>query len=523
MKTMKNTIFAAAAFAIASTAAAADWTTGPYLYDGSGNIVSAGTDQFVYDKANRIKSGTAKGPSHQQDYSYDPFGNRLGSYTATNLPCANGITCDGIPLVVDPLTNHVTSGGAKYDDAGSLAHYAETVRATDFSVIETNRAHDYSYDSVGMISLQLDGSNKRQYVYTADDQRIAVYTNQEWRWSLRDLDQKVVRDFTSKDGSSFAITEDRVHSDRGVIGSASPSGRRHMHVDHLGSARVITGDLGQFLGEHAYFPFGTELQLTTEDPAQRLKFTGHERDTIAREPMSLDYMHARYYSALEGRFTSIDPKERRATQPRAVSWNRYAYSLDNPLLLVDSDGKDPRISAWFSRFGDAWEHVRNAGAALANVPIVNGQLRVVGMPDVKLQAGPVNFEGRADVRLKTDSHGETKVVAAAQLTACNLGPQVQASLPLVRDGQPLPDGAGLSAIKLEGAATFRTPSQGAKINDSDQVSVQASVGNVTAQVGADLGKFAEAAHEFQAAASELVRREESTSHWMENFFKPDQP
>ncbi len=55
----------------------------------------------------------------------------------------------------------------------------------------------------------------------------------------------------------------------------------------------------------------------------------------------VDSMHARYYSALQGRFLSVDPSlnmDRAMFHPQA--WNRYSYVENNPLGKVDLDGRD---------------------------------------------------------------------------------------------------------------------------------------------------------------------------------------
>jgi hypothetical protein len=52
-------------------------------------------------------------------------------------------------------------------------------------------------------------------------------------------------------------------------------------------------------------------------------------------------MHARYYSPTMGRFLSVDPKmtiRKNLFEPQR--WNRYSYVLNNPLLLIDPDGKE---------------------------------------------------------------------------------------------------------------------------------------------------------------------------------------
>ena len=71
-----------------------------------------------------------------------------------------------------------------------------------------------------------------------------------------------------------------------------------------------------------------------------MKFTGHERDLA--DPSSpaddLDYMHARHYNFLTGRFLSIDPGLGDETAPQEL--NRYSYVVGNPLKLVDPRGLD---------------------------------------------------------------------------------------------------------------------------------------------------------------------------------------
>jgi RHS repeat-associated protein len=66
----------------------------------------------------------------------------------------------------------------------------------------------------------------------------------------------------------------------------------------------------------------------------RQKFTGYEKDAET----GLDYAQARMFSGAQGRFTSIDPlmASGRAWNPQ--SWNRYTYTLNRPLSLIDPTG-----------------------------------------------------------------------------------------------------------------------------------------------------------------------------------------
>lgn len=67
------------------------------------------------------------------------------------------------------------------------------------------------------------------------------------------------------------------------------------------------------------------------------EFTGKERDVET----GLDYFGARYFSGVQGRFTSPDPiidNALRRLNPQR--WNRYAYGINSPQSFVDPDGRD---------------------------------------------------------------------------------------------------------------------------------------------------------------------------------------
>src|SRR5213075_1204047 len=115
--------------------------------------------------------------------------------------------------------------------------------------------------------------------------------------------------------------------------SYQPNKIEHFSVDHLGTPRLITDASKNKLGFHAYAPFGEEWFPNTNalQEADPKKFTGHERDDgFDTDSASLDYMHARYYSAAVGRFLSVDPTLDSADQSAPQSWNRYSYVCNDP-------------------------------------------------------------------------------------------------------------------------------------------------------------------------------------------------
>jgi RHS repeat-associated protein len=331
----------AAAFA-QSCPPGASWCSGTYAYDAMGNIRAIGADTYVYDTAGRLVSGTADvqrtGILSRQDYAYDAFGNRTAaSRIAGSVDCPGA--CELSPAI-DATTNHLAiSTGAQYDDAGNLKLIPGTPNAS------------YTYDAAGSLVQAIAGSDNRQFIYTADDERIATANGASWTWTVRGLDGKVLREFTSLQPqgglptSSWQWSKDYVWRDGLLLASvtatppsASTTTTQHFHLDHLSTPRLVTGNNGVQLSVHSYYPFGAELNLTpTEQPPELMKFTGHERDLLANDPHTLDYMHARYEMGTMGRFLSIDPVLGDPARPR--TWNRYAYVHNNPVILTDPDGR----------------------------------------------------------------------------------------------------------------------------------------------------------------------------------------
>jgi RHS repeat-associated protein len=121
----------------------------------------------------------------------------------------------------------------------------------------------------------------------------------------------------------------------------------HPSVDGqvLGSVRTTVDFSNTALGYDPDFhrgklyPFGIRRggmpgrSSSSSTPDDDYKFTGHQRDA----ELDLDYMLARNYDPLIGRFMQVDPL---AIDYPSIT--PYGYVLNNPMGLVDSDGKQPR-------------------------------------------------------------------------------------------------------------------------------------------------------------------------------------
>jgi len=107
--------------------------------------------------------------------------------------------------------------------------------------------------------------------------------------------------------------------------------------DHLGSVRVVTDVNGAKVYDSKYLPYGEEIAGSgSPGSGNSHKFTAHERDGED----GIDYLKARYLRSDLFRFLSVDPGRLSVRRRGPRTWNRYTYSIDNPVLYYDRDGRD---------------------------------------------------------------------------------------------------------------------------------------------------------------------------------------
>ncbi|MCI0479001.1 RHS repeat-associated core domain-containing protein, partial [Candidatus Uhrbacteria bacterium] len=332
-------------------------TYGPYVYDPSGNIIVIGSDVpasnvYIYDPMSRLTSATVihEGNPQTQAYEYDVYGNR---------------TKAGLETYPVTSANRLSSMNALYDTPGNLTRWQPPGSAY---------VRSYDYDALNMMTREKITINSAEqsfvHIYTADDERywsMDTFANDGSnvsRWTIRDLDGKVLRVFTN-DRGTWQNARDFMYRDGQLLATVSGTTTWHYSLDHLGTPRIVTDGARAEVSRHTYFPFGAELTSATPPADGALRFTGHERDADLNGEVkgALDYMHARFYSSNLGRFASVDAARGRPKDPQ--TWNRYAYALNSPADMIDPDGNDA-LAVAFPKFkisfgGRKWGGLGHAG------------------------------------------------------------------------------------------------------------------------------------------------------------------
>jgi RHS repeat-associated protein len=285
----------------------------------NGNVMSwaaAGQQTFnrtyTYDALNRLSTMSAPGSTCTGlSWNYDAWGNRTDqNYT--------GGTCLTFHQSAS-TNNQFNSSPYTYDAAGNMTHDA---------------SHSYFYDAENRI-IQVDGTlgtcstATACFVYDAEGTRWEKSSSTGWRDYLHDVTGHVITEVISTGWNTGYI-----YLGDSPLAEYRNSTTYFVHLDHLGSTRLLTGYPTPSIAEcDDYYPFGELISCggTSTDPH---KFTGYERDTES----NLDNAQARYYGSTLGRFMSADPTNAGADPANPQSWNMYAYVNNTPVTTTDPTG-----------------------------------------------------------------------------------------------------------------------------------------------------------------------------------------
>ncbi|MDX9697477.1 MAG: RHS repeat-associated core domain-containing protein [Bacteroidales bacterium] len=108
--------------------------------------------------------------------------------------------------------------------------------------------------------------------------------------------------------------------------------RTFHHPDHLGSSSWITYNTGQPIQHLHYLPFGEDwVDQRNSSWNAPYTFSGKEKDVET----GYGYFGARYYDSGLSIWLSVDPMS-----DKYPSMSPYNYCANNPVILVDPDGRE---------------------------------------------------------------------------------------------------------------------------------------------------------------------------------------
>ncbi len=325
-----------------------------YSYDGNTNVTAVidsrpnHNKNYQYDNNNWLIGGSVSGQS--LSVRYDLVGNitykSYGQSTFTYL--------------YDSKNRMSNIEGSVY---GSLANLLEDESR------DTPQA--FTYDSYGNISSR-DGSGTGMiyndakqlveatginpytgksyhlyYYYDALGNRVAVVDESETYYEIYNGQNKLLYKLGYGKITNYLYLNGRkvAESTHEQGSQATPATSTFFHSDLLGSVILkskIDGSIIDTSGNgQNYLPYGAELNPGIY--TNTLTGLVGEHIGFINKPFNsnsgLSYLEARYYDPLLGRFMGVDLVDFSADAP--MTFNRYAYSWNNPVTLVDPNGNTP--------------------------------------------------------------------------------------------------------------------------------------------------------------------------------------
>ncbi len=139
-----------------------------------------------------------------------------------------------------------------------------------------------------------------------------------------------------------------------VFSTYGQPGLYYLHGDHLGTATFVTDQTSESTQFFINLPFGeTMLEQQTGLYDNPYKFNAKELDSET----GLYYYGARYYNPRLSIWYGVDP-----LAEKYPSWSPYNYTLDNPIIYTDPDGRSPLTDYKLGRNGKVERIDKNDGS-----------------------------------------------------------------------------------------------------------------------------------------------------------------
>ncbi|HWO30868.1 MAG TPA: RHS repeat-associated core domain-containing protein, partial [Candidatus Acidoferrum sp.] len=309
------------------------------VYQIVNNRNTARSDVFMYDSLNRIQQAYSSGSGSLS------WGETFGP-TATSpgtAPSTPGIDSWG------NLTNRAGVTGKTYFESMSCPANTKNQLTTCSYGYDAAGNMTSSMNASGPVSYTYDAENRLiategySYIYDGDGQRVEKCTEGSTAGSCATgatgtlYWRGLSSDALSETNLSGTVQNTYVFFNGQRVARLDSGGAVHYYFsDHLGSHGVVENATATTCEQDIdYYTYGGVENDYCPNVAQNYKFTGKERDAES----SLDNFGVRYNASTMGRFMSPDPGNislNHLLNPQ--KWNKYAYTLNNPLRFFDPDG-----------------------------------------------------------------------------------------------------------------------------------------------------------------------------------------
>ncbi|WP_313092370.1 RHS repeat-associated core domain-containing protein [Chryseobacterium flavum] len=286
-----------------------------FEYDYNGNVTMydkyGDTDQMFWDEQDRLKAVNKDSQGIFQYYVYDDKGERVIKYNLTQAAqlYQNGQIIDPGSIGINNFKIYPNAYHVETSEKMLTKHYyagAERV---------ASRIMDFDFPTMKQANTSVLGSKSKDQDNGTD-----------------------LKLYLKKAGIDFNQVKMEL-----AKGPQLQAGVYYLHGDNLGTATFVTHENMKPTQFFLNLPFGeTMAEQMTGVYNNPYKFNAKELD----EETGLYYYGARYYNPRLSIWYGVDPMA-----AHYASWNPYAYTFDNPINLIDPDGREPKDDYRYNKNG----------------------------------------------------------------------------------------------------------------------------------------------------------------------------
>jgi len=269
---------------------------------------------YSYDNMNRLTSGVSvTGGMSESSIGYDKMGN-IKQLTRDGVNYQYSNIYEGFDGNMLNSISGLTTGNYHYDGNGNMDADARTGVTLIYNTLNLPQA-------VSKAGLSMS------YIYNSEGEKLRKISNGT---ATDYIDGIVYGNISGSYGIDFLQTE----TGRAYRRSDNTYRYEYDLSDHLGNVRVTfqrgVSGVAERVQSDDYYAFGKRSSQSPVEVKNKYLYNSKE---LQEELGQYDY-GARFYDPVIGRWTVVDP-----LTEKTVSINQYAYGENNPIKMVDGDGR----------------------------------------------------------------------------------------------------------------------------------------------------------------------------------------